>query len=83
MGPAVFGADGAGHEDHSIDQLGAGLRGHGLVAAMKLGLVEPLALDERRHGDADGPLGGAHRGVSGRTIQGQQGAIRTATPLRP
>jgi hypothetical protein len=47
---------------------------------MKLGLVEPLALDERRDGDADGPLGGAHSGVSGRTIQGQQDAIRSALP---
>ena len=40
-------ADGAGHVDHSIDQLGPRAGRHRLVESMERGLVKPLALDER------------------------------------
>lgn len=61
VGVSMFTADGAGHENHSINEFGPDAGRHRLVATVKLNLVEPLSSDERRLGGGLAGLGRAHR----------------------
>ena len=68
----MIGGHGTGHMDDPSDKLRPGPGRHRLVAAVELGLVEPLAVGQGRDGGRRGSslLDGAHgqalRAVSGR-----------------